>query len=101
MYWSDPISDGGHPVTGYALQYSANSGTLSSAAVTHLARQGINNSTNISSLSNSTEYFFRLAPLNFAGTGNFSATTAETPGRVPGTCSPPTGETYPGIVICF
>ena len=91
LYWSDPISDGGHPVTGYALQYSANSGTLSSAAVTHLARQGINNSTNISSLSNSTEYFFRLAPLNFAGTGNFSATTAETPGRVPGTCSPPTG----------
>ena len=91
LYWSDPDSDGGYPVTGYALQYSSNSGTLSSSAVTHLSRQGINNSTNISSLNNDTEYFFRLAALNFAGTGNFSSTTAETPGRSPATCSAPTG----------
>lgn len=89
VFWSAPYSDGGYSVTGYLLQYSADSGNIQNGTTAIITAQGTNNSTNISSLTTNTTYYFRLAPLNYAGTGTWSYISAETPGRSVATCSEP------------
>jgi len=89
VFWTAPYSDGGYSVTGYLLQYSADSGNIQNGSTVTIAAQGTSNSTNISSLTTNTTYYFRLAPLNYAGTGTWSLTSSETPGRSVATCSEP------------
>jgi len=81
LTWTAPSSNGGSPITDYTIEYSNDGGelwinfphtasTATTAAVTGLA--------------NGTDYVFRVAAMNAAGTGNWSASSATvTPRTVP------------------
>lgn len=82
--WARPSSNGS-AVTGYAVQYSYDSGNISDGTIIF----STNTNTLINSLSANIELFLRVAGLNEFGTGIWSDITSETPNRVPGTPSSP------------
>jgi titin len=74
LSWTAPVSDGGAPVTGYAIQRSTDSG---STWATMTVNSGSSATTGIATgLSNGTSYVFRVAAVNAAGTGAWSAASA-------------------------
>jgi titin len=81
LTWSAPASDGGATITDYVVQHSSNAGsswtTFADAVTT--ARWGW-----VTGLTNGTSYVFRVAAVNTAGTGSFSAASAAvTPAGAP------------------
>lgn len=89
LNWIRPQFSNGSMITGYAIQYSTNSGTINNSSPVRIAAQGSNNTTTISSLQADTPVFFRIAAINSIGSGAWSAITTETPNRIPGTASSP------------
>ena len=78
--WTAP-SNGGAPITSYALEYSSDSGTSWTSWSTSIATT----SATVTGLPNGTAYTFRVSATNSAGTSAFSsASTAVTPATVPG-----------------
>jgi FtsP/CotA-like multicopper oxidase with cupredoxin domain len=74
LSWSAPVANGGAPVTGYAIQRSTDSG---STWTTMTVNSGSPATTGIATgLSNGTSYVFRVAAVNAAGTGAWSAASA-------------------------
>lgn len=87
--WTAP-SNGGSPITAYALEYSADSGSTWTSWSTSIA----STSETVTGLTNGTAYVFRVSATNSAGTSAFSsASTAVTPATVPGA---PTSVTLTG-----
>jgi surface protein len=87
LTWSSPASTGGSAITDYRIQYSSDGGANWSTF-----NDGTSTSTSatVTSLSNGTTYIFRVAALNSAGAGSYSANSA---GVTPGSSPPgaPTG----------
>jgi uncharacterized repeat protein (TIGR02543 family) len=78
--WSAPFQSGSSPVTGYVVEQSANGGTtwqgLGTVSVGQFQQQG---GVVVSSLTNGTQYFFRVAATNSSGTGPFTQTGPHMP----------------------
>jgi len=70
--WVAPASNGGSPITDYAIQYSSNGGSTWSTS-SHAASTAV--SATVTGLANGTGYLFRVAAVNIAGTGDFSASS--------------------------
>ena len=82
LSWTAPASTGGSAITDYVIQYSTNGGTSWTPF-----SDGTSTATTatVTGLTNGTAYGFRVAAVNSAGTGLFSAASASvTPGNVPG-----------------
>jgi len=95
--WTAPASTGGSAVTGYRVQRSTSeSGTYfdasgcstTSTALTCMA----------TGLTNGTAYFFKVAAINSAGTGDFSSASAPVTPVVP-TCTEPAGGIAPACTV--
>ena len=76
LSWTAPTSDGGQPITDYVVQYATSvlgpfttfhDGTLTTTAAT------------VTGLTNATNYVFRVAAVNNAGNGSWSALASTTP----------------------
>jgi hypothetical protein len=84
LSWSAPASDGGASITDYVVQYrrsgSGNWQTFQDGA-------SASTSATVTGLTNGTDYQFRVAAKNSAGTGSWSATATATPA---GSTSKPT-----------
>lgn len=74
--WTAPAYDGGAAITDYTIQYSSNGGT-SWTNVTWTQFYGL--SEYLSGLTSGTEYTFRVAAVNSAGTSAWSNTATATP----------------------
>jgi titin len=81
LSWAAPSADGGAVVVDYSVQYSANGGSSWS---TFSDAVSDTTSVTITGLSNGTEYSFRVAAVNSAGTGSYSDAETGTPRTVPG-----------------
>ena len=76
--WTAPVDNGGYAITDYAVQYSSNSGTT---WTTFADGTSTANTATVTGLTNGTDYVFRVAAINGAGTGPYSsATSSVTPG---------------------
>ncbi|HWB68336.1 MAG TPA: fibronectin type III domain-containing protein, partial [Mycobacteriales bacterium] len=71
LSWSAPASDGGSPITGYVVQDSTDGGAHWTSVAT-----AAGTSTTVTGLVAGTAYVFRVAAVNAAGTGPFSAASA-------------------------
>lgn len=91
LAWSPPGTDGGAPISDYAVQVSSNNG----ASWTTFA-DGTSSVTfaTVTGLANGTAYAFRVAAVNAAGTGAFSA--ASTPATP---ASPPSAPGVPTVTV--
>jgi hypothetical protein len=85
LTWTAPLSNGGAAITDYAVQYSSNSGTSWTTFADGLST---GTTATVTGLTNGTNYVFRVAAINAAGTGAFAQSTAIRP-YVP--VSAPTG----------
>ena len=74
LSWSAPASNGGAPVSGYAVQRSIDSGTTWTTVSTNTASNATTGT--VTGLTNGTSYVFRVAAINAAGTGAWSANSA-------------------------
>jgi len=74
LEWTAPADDGGAAITDYTIQYSSNGG--SSWTNYTWGQYGLNE--NLYGLTVGTEYVFRVAAVNSAGTGPWSATATAT-----------------------
>lgn len=72
--WFKPISKGS-AITGYNLQYSTDS--TFNTSVTNIFTTGLQHTA--TSLTNNTQYNFRVRAINSVGTGSFSTTVSTTP----------------------
>lgn len=75
LAWTAPADDGGAAITDYTIQYSSNGG--SSWTNYTWGQWGTNE--NLYGLTVGTEYTFRVAAVNSAGTGAWSSTATATP----------------------
>ena len=90
LSWSAPASNGGASITDYVVQYSSNSGSTWSAA---MSTGSTSANFTVTGLTNGTTYIFKVAATNSAGSGNYSAsspsvtpaTTPDVPTSVSGT----------------
>ena len=73
LAWTAPAADGGSAITNYTVQYSSNSGAAW-ATFTHAASPTA--SILVTGLTNGTAYVFRVAAVNAAGTGGYTAASA-------------------------
>lgn len=73
--WAAPADDGGAAITDYTIQYSSNGGTSWSS----YSWSGFGSNENIYGLTAGTEYTFRVAAVNSAGTSAWSSTATATP----------------------
>jgi hypothetical protein len=75
--WTAPANAGTSAITGYVVEYTSSAGTATQAL-------GLATSITISGLTNGTAYTFRVAAVNAAGMGEFSAPSASvTPQALP------------------
>ena len=74
LTWNAPQNEAGAPITDYLIQYTTDNG-----ATWHTIDNGISVATEatLTGLTNNLPYRFRVAALNAAGTGAFSAATSE------------------------
>jgi hypothetical protein len=70
LTWTAPSSNGGATITDYVVQYSSNSGSTWTT-VNRVA--STTTSATVTGLTNGTSYIFRVAAVNSAGTGSYSA----------------------------
>jgi hypothetical protein len=75
LAWTAPADDGGAAITDYTIQYSSNGGT----SWTNYTWSQFGTNENLYGLTVGTEYTFRVAAVNSAGTGAWSATATATP----------------------
>ena len=73
LTWTPPAQTGGLSLTDYVIQYSSNSGTT---WTTFNDGTSTATSATITGLTSDTAYIFRVAALNIAGAGNYSAVSA-------------------------
>jgi titin len=79
--WTAPASNGGAAITDYVIQFSANSGSWATFA----DGTSTSSSATVTGLTNGTNYTFRVAAVNSAGTGTYStASSSVTPVTTPG-----------------
>ena len=73
LSWKAPTYDGGgeHPITGYTIQFSTDSGTNWATVVADTA--SLDPVHIVTALANATSYIFRVAALNADGTGAYSS----------------------------
>ena len=85
LTWSAPSSNGGSAITDYVVQFSSDSGSTWATF-----SDGVSTSTSatVTSLTNGTAYVFRVAAVNSAGTGSYSAAS--------NSATPSAGATVPG-----
>ncbi|NDG26016.1 MAG: fibronectin type III domain-containing protein, partial [Proteobacteria bacterium] len=89
LSWNAPASNGGALITDYAIHYSTNGTTW----IPFTDGESTNTTTVVTGLANGTEYTFKVAAINAAGTGSFSSpslgvtpiTTPSAPTLVTGT----------------
>jgi hypothetical protein len=102
LTWSAPADDGGSPISGYTVQKSTNGTTYTDQdGCTNL---GVDFSCTATGLTPGTAYTFKVAAINAAGTGSYSAASSPvTPlagsCATGGTCV--VGDTGPGGGIVF
>ena len=88
LSWSAPTANNGRAVTDYVVQYSSNNGT---SWTTFSDGVSTTTSTTVTGLTNGTSYVFKVAAVNLAGTGTYTAnSSALIPATVP---NAPTGVT--------
>lgn len=81
LSWSTPTSDGDLAISDYEIQYSSNSG---SSWMTFSHSVSVSTSIDVTGLVNGTNYLFRVAAKNVAGTGTYSTiASAVIPATVP------------------
>jgi len=68
LSWSAPLSDGGRPITGYAIESSLDSTNWTSVGSTNASTTTLN----ISSLPNNTTYAFRVRATNVSGSTDYN-----------------------------
>ena len=73
LTWSAPANTGGAVITDYVIQYSSNSGTTWS---TFSDSTSTATSVTVTGLTNDTAYLFRVAAVNIAGNGAWSANSS-------------------------
>ena len=85
VYWSPSVSDGGSPVTGYAVEYSVDSGAnwVRTAVLPATAR-----STVLSGLTGGVAHLVRVVSVNAIGVSTPSATVSQVPLRVQAPSAP-------------
>src|SRR6266436_1262556 len=81
LSWAAPSSDGGAPITGYAVTYSP---ARPSDGSTESPGSGASTSATIDGLANGTTYTFTVSALNSAGRGPAGPPASGTPFTVPG-----------------
>lgn len=82
LTWAAPVSNGGALITDYRIQFSKNNGVSWS---TFNDTKSPNTTVVVTGLTNGTPYVFRVAAINVAGLGTYSApSSAATPRTVPG-----------------
>jgi len=69
LTWAAPASSGGSPITDYVVQYSSDGGALWATFIDGIS---VNTSVIVSDLSNGSNYVFRIAAVNAAGTSSYS-----------------------------
>jgi hypothetical protein len=74
--WTAPTNDGGGAITDYTVEYSSDSGSTWTSFA-HTA--SVATSQTVTGLINGTSYLFKVAAINSAGIGNYSATVSATP----------------------
>ena len=78
LAWSAPASDGGSPITGYAIYRATSSG-----AETLLTTVGVVTSYTDPGLTNGTTYYYQVAARNAIGEGSRSSEASAKPATVP------------------
>lgn len=73
LTWSAPANTGGAAITDYVIQYSSNTGTTWS---TFSDSTSTATSVTVTGLTNDTAYLFRVAAVNIAGNGAWSANSS-------------------------
>jgi titin len=94
LSWTAPASDGGAPLLGYLVDigtsatgpWTAANGTCAPSRTSSTT----STSCNATGLTNGTEYYFRVAATNDAGTGSTLVSSGVTPAGVPDTPAAPT-----------
>jgi hypothetical protein len=81
LSWPAPTSDGGSPITGYAIDYSP---ARLSDGLSESVASGASTSTTINGFANGTSYSFTVSALNGAGRGPAGPAASATPFTVPG-----------------
>jgi hypothetical protein len=78
--WAAPASNGGAAITGYQVQVATSSGGSYSNAAGTCAPASTNATTAVTctatGLTNGTQYFFKVAAINSAGTGSYSSASS-------------------------
>ena len=80
LTWATPDSDGGSPITDYIVQYKP---TADSTWQTFADGTSANTNTTVTSLTNGTQYDFRVRAVNSVGEGNNSSVESATPATIP------------------
>lgn len=79
LTWTAPAVNGGASITDYVVQYSTDNVNFTTFADGVTASTGAT----VTSLTNGTLYYFRVAAINARGTGAYSASFSATPSTVP------------------
>ena len=77
LSWSAPASNGGTAVTGYKVYQSTDNASFSEVATPSGTSQ------TVTSLTNGTQYFFKVAAVNAVGTGSQTSSVNATPATTP------------------